>query len=131
VSASGSAQRDDLKRSRRPAYASAVTGADSSPPRTPIGCRAMIARLRRRPRLTAVAIYLAIGFLYFGLRLLIEPGAQYVGPFEDPLVAMWDLAWTPHALLHGENPFVTHELWAPTGVNLTWATSIPLLGVLF
>lgn len=91
----------------------------------------MIARVSRRPALTAAAIYLAIGFLYFGLRLLIEPGAQYVGPFEDPLVAMWDLAWTPHALLHGENPFVTHSLWAPTGVNLTWATSIPLLGVLF
>jgi hypothetical protein len=81
--------------------------------------------------LIAFAIYLTLGFLYFGVRLLVEPGAQYVGPFEDPLVAMWDLAWTPHALLHGENPFVTHSLWAPSGVNLTWATSIPLLAVMF
>ncbi|MEJ2367828.1 MAG: hypothetical protein P8Z49_05650 [Acidobacteriota bacterium] len=31
---------------------------------------------------------------------------------------------------HGLNPFVTHYLWAPTGFNLAWATSVPALAVL-
>lgn len=43
---------------------------------------------------------------------------------------MWCLAWWPYALTHGLNPFVTHLVWAPTGVNLTWATSVPSLAML-
>ena len=42
---------------------------------------------------------------------------------------IWSLAWWPHALLHGENPFYTHVLWAPNGANLAWATSIPTLAI--
>ena len=38
---------------------------------------------------------------------------------------MWALSWWPHALAHGLNPFVTHYLWAPTGVNVAQAAMIP------
>ncbi|MGO9062005.1 MAG: hypothetical protein ACLQU2_32240 [Candidatus Binataceae bacterium] len=38
---------------------------------------------------------------------------------------MWLLIWWPYALLHRLNPFLTHVVWPPKGVNLAWMTSIP------
>lgn len=35
------------------------------------------------------------------------------------------MSWWPHAILHGLNPFVTHYLWSPTGVNLATVAVIP------
>ncbi|HTW98617.1 MAG TPA: hypothetical protein VMD59_07565, partial [Acidimicrobiales bacterium] len=48
----------------------------------------------------------------------------------DPVEQMWFLAWTPHAILHGLNPFYTHALNVPAGANLAANTTMPLLGVL-
>ena len=76
-----------------------------------------------------LAGYAAISFLYFGVRLLAHPGRSYVGEGADPEIFIWSLAWWPHAMLHGENPVVTHAIWAPDGVNLAWATSIPGLAL--
>lgn len=42
---------------------------------------------------------------------------------------MWCLVWWPHAIAHGLNPFISRVIWAPTGFNLTWATSIPALAL--
>ena len=42
---------------------------------------------------------------------------------------MWSLGWWPHAILHGQNPIVTHAIWAPEGRNLAWATSVPTLSL--
>lgn len=42
----------------------------------------------------------------------------------------WFLAFTPHALLHGSDPFVTTLLDHPAIVDLGANTSVPLLGVL-
>jgi hypothetical protein len=78
-----------------------------------------------------LGLYLAVAFLFFGLRLLTNHGSSYVGPGHDPQVFVWAFAWFPHAILHGENPFVTHAVWAPSGVNLTWATMVPGLALLF
>ena len=81
--------------------------------------------------LTALAGYGALAFLYLGLRLLVESGHQYLGFGVDPELFIWDFGWWPHAILHGQNPFVTHAIWAPDGVNLTWTTSVPGLALLF
>jgi hypothetical protein len=86
---------------------------------------------RRRAALGAFAIYLAVSFLAFGLRLLIEPGSQYIGSYDDPQIPIWSFAWWPHALLHGQNPFFTHAVWAPAGVNLAWVNSVPAVSVAF
>jgi hypothetical protein len=48
----------------------------------------------------------------------------------DPVEQMWFLAWTPHAILHGLNPFYTSALNTPFGANLASNTTMPLLGVL-
>jgi hypothetical protein len=81
------------------------------------------ARWRDRASLTALAGYCAVSFLYFGLRLLLEPGRQYIGQVDDPQIPIWSFAWWPHAILHGENPFYTHAVWAPDGINLTWTNA--------
>ena len=97
----------------------------------PPGSTTLVARLSGRGGVSAAALllYVLLGLLYFGLRLLIEPGGQYVGVFADPQIVIWSFAWWPHALLHGENPFVTHLVWAPTGVDLAWVNTVPVFAV--
>jgi hypothetical protein len=87
--------------------------------------------LRATWRVAVPAAYFLISFLYFGLRLLPHPGRDYIGSGLDPEIFIWSFAWWPHAILHGENPFVSHAIWAPDGVNLAWMTSIPGLALLF
>ena len=79
----------------------------------------------------ALVGYALLSVLLFGLRVLAHPGRTYVGGYTtDPQVLIWSLAWWPHALLHGQNPFVTKELWAPVGINLAWSQTAPGLAIL-
>ncbi|MGZ4390153.1 MAG: hypothetical protein ACXVZL_12305 [Gaiellaceae bacterium] len=80
---------------------------------------------RARTSVFALLAYAALSFLYFGLRVLPHPGRELVGFGRDPQIFVWAIGWWPHAIAHGENPFVTHALFAPDGVNLAWTTSIP------
>jgi hypothetical protein len=80
----------------------------------------------------AFGIYLVLAFLFLGLRVVEHPERRVVGGlFTDPQIFVWSFAWWPHAILHGQNPFYTHAIWAPGGYNLTWATSVPGLAILF
>lgn len=47
----------------------------------------------------------------------------------DPAAYMWALSWWPHAITHGVNPFVSHVLWAPTGVNVAQGAMIPTAAI--
>ncbi len=78
-----------------------------------------------------LAGYALTAFLFLGVPLFVERGSRYVGFEYDPQIFIWAFAWWPHAILHGENPFVTHAVWAPDGVNLTWTTTVPGLALLF
>lgn len=86
---------------------------------------------RRRIDALALLGFVLVAFLYFGLALTVGAGSEYLGTASDPQIFIWSFAWWPHALLHGLNPFVTHAIWAPTGVNLTWTTTVPGLALLF
>lgn len=44
----------------------------------------------------------------------------------DPAQQVWFIAWVPHALGSGLNPFVSHAMFAPKGINLVLNTSILL-----
>jgi hypothetical protein len=48
----------------------------------------------------------------------------------DPAQMVWFLTWSPWALFHGANPFFSHAIAYPHGVNLATNTSVPLLGLL-
>jgi hypothetical protein len=49
---------------------------------------------------------------------------------QDSNLQAWFLQWTPFALLHGHNPFVTAWIEVPRGANLAVNTSTFLLGLL-
>jgi hypothetical protein len=71
-----------------------------------------------------------LSVLLFGVRVLAHPGRDYVGGYTtDPQVFIWSLAWWPHAIVHGLNPFVSKEVWTPVGVNLAWAQTAPGLAI--
>jgi hypothetical protein len=74
---------------------------------------------------SALVIYSAISVLFFGTPIVHHFSQTYIGGGADPIVYMWALAWWPHAIVNHLNPFITRLLWAPTGYNLVWATSIP------
>lgn len=86
--------------------------------------------MRRYHAAVAVAIYLTAS-------LLIERAAiAHLGSVcacnggSDPTQFMWALVWWPRAILHGENPLVTHLMWTPGGLNLASATSVPAAALL-
>jgi hypothetical protein len=63
------------------------------------------------------------------VRILPHWGRGYVGSGRDPQIFIWSFEWWPHAILHGDNPFYTHAVWAPDGLNLAWVTSVPGLAL--
>ncbi len=87
----------------------------------------------RTPTICALFGYTAVSVAYFGWRLLPHPGRLLVGASgsEDPQKYVWWFAWWPHAILNWTNPFYSHALFAPRGINLAWTTSVPGLAVAF
>jgi hypothetical protein len=80
----------------------------------------------------AFAAYLLASFLFLGLPVVAHPERDVVGGlYTDPQIFVWSFAWWPHAIAHGLNPFYTHQIWAPGGFNLAWATSVPGLALVF
>ncbi len=78
----------------------------------------------RAEHAAAFVIYIAASVLLFGRGVLADPRNSYIGNGPDPAQFMWYLVWWPWAILHGLNPIYTRMVWAPTGYNLAWATSI-------
>lgn len=75
-----------------------------------------------------IAAYLLIGIVSFWP---VYPGISQrlfstSGP--DFMQSIWYLGWETHALAHGLNPFFSHAMFVPTGVNLAQNDSAPLLG---
>jgi hypothetical protein len=94
--------------------------------RTPRTQVASIARaFTRRPALLALFTYTALSVWYFR-HAWADPRHSWIGDPGDPAKFMWSLRWNSYALAHGMNPFFTHHINFPHGVNLLWDTSIPL-----
>src|SRR5215208_1504020 len=87
--------------------------------------------MSRRTSALVLAGYCGLSILWFGLPVAAHPRTDYVGAGADPQIFVWALAWWPHALLHGENPIVSHAIWAPDGVDLAWTASAPGLARAF
>ncbi len=87
------------------------------------------ARVSWWPTAAAVGVYL-------GLAVVCYWGAWSTDPARNSLAGgdqfqnTWYLAWTPFALLHGHNPFLSSYLNYPYGLNTLTNTGIILLGVL-
>ena len=89
--------------------------------------------MSRRARTNALVLlgYAAVSFAYFGWRLAAHPGRYILGSGRDPQIFVWSFAWWPHAIETWQNPFFTHAIYAPTGINLAWATTVPGLALAF
>jgi hypothetical protein len=81
----------------------------------------------------ASVLYAGLSFAFVGWRLVHHPGRNLVGynGTTDPEIFLWSFAWWPHAIAMWTNPFVTHAIYAPIGFDLAWATSVPLLALVF
>jgi hypothetical protein len=77
-----------------------------------------------------LAIYGLVSVAFFGRPLLRHGDRDYVGLLSDPQIFIWSLGWWPHAILNGDNPFVTHAVWPVVGVNLAWVTAVPGIALL-
>lgn len=67
-----------------------------------------------------------MSFLFYATPVLGSFSTRFVGQGgADAKLYVWDLAWWPHALLSGLNPFQPKVVWAPWGVNIAWVTALP------
>lgn len=73
----------------------------------------------------ALLLYAVSSVGLFGLPLLSNLSGRYVGWGADPASHVWFLAWWPHAIASGSNPFLARAVWAPTGYNLAGSTGMP------
>src|SRR5215469_16375818 len=82
---------------------------------------------RTLTHLGALGIFAGLSIAIFGVPLLQRGfSSQNIGFWSgDPQVYIWGLAWYPHAISHGLDPLETSVVWAPTGFNLAWSTTIP------
>lgn|GEM_PF-170171 len=80
--------------------------------------------------LYAFALYLTFSIIFFGRAVFGHLSDFYFGIGVDPGLMMWSLVWWPHAIAHGLNPLLTNAIWAPSGSNLAWSTTIALASLL-
>jgi hypothetical protein len=81
--------------------------------------------------LLALLTYGALSAALFGRQALGDLHHVFVGFGQSPRfyghdqgAYTWSLAWLAHALGHGQNPLLTHAIFAPVGYNLVWAASV-------
>jgi len=74
--------------------------------------------------------YVLLALLLFGLHVVGHAASRCacdLNPYRDATSYMWSLAWWPHAVAHGMNPFYTRALWAPGGLDVAASgASVPL-----
>ncbi|MFZ2057276.1 MAG: hypothetical protein WAV54_07705 [Acidimicrobiales bacterium] len=78
---------------------------------------------------SVIAVYVVIGVVAFW-PVLPGSSARLFNGGADASETVWFLGWVAHALAHGSNPFFSHAILVPDGVNLAQNTSVPLLSAL-
>jgi hypothetical protein len=87
-------------------------------------------RLRSHPNLWAAGLYVLASLIIERAAVAHINSVCACNAGAEPTQYMWAMVWWPHALLDGLNPFVTHQIWAPAGISLGSATSVPGLALL-
>jgi hypothetical protein len=89
---------------------------------------------RPRPKAALLLLtllgYVLLALLVFRAWNLSPAGHTLAHGGGEAAFFLWVLRWTPFAITHGHNPFLTGYLNAPDGVNLLWNTSLLLPGLL-
>ena len=75
----------------------------------------------------AIAGYLAVAVVVWWHMWALGLGHSIAANgWGDPDQDVWYLAWVPHALGNGLNPFISRAMFAPNGINLVVNTSVLL-----
>jgi hypothetical protein len=81
--------------------------------------------------LIALAIYLTVFIVGYGRPLAAHLDVPDLRQYwTDPNFYTWAMQWWPYAVSHGINPLYSHQIGAPGGYNLAWATTTPSVGLL-
>lgn len=81
--------------------------------------------------LIAFVIYLVV--MIFGLAQPLLPHLDVPHVQQSQVDAnfyIWSIGWWPYAITHGLNPLFSHQIMAPVGVSLAWATTTPTVSLL-
>jgi hypothetical protein len=95
----------------------------------------------RKPGLRGIASYPAARHLLLIVVYVAAgvaatwPNPTYLTGHQLPAVRdisgyVWDLWWTAHQVVHLGNPFYTHYMAAPAGIQLGFDTTMPLAGLI-
>jgi hypothetical protein len=72
-------------------------------------------------------LYLAVALVLFWRPVWRDLNAVVVSEDQgDSSQFQWFLAWWPHAIEKGLDPFITKVILVPEGYNMAWTTSLPL-----
>jgi hypothetical protein len=74
-----------------------------------------------------LAGYGILSVLFFGRSLFGHFSSRYIAMSHDAGISIFFLEWWRYALANHLNPFHINVVWAPSGYNLAWTASIPLV----
>ena len=106
------------------------------PPVPPVRSTGLRQLVTRAPRpalqgLLALAIYLAVFIIGFALPLISHLNVPNLRQYwTDPQFYIWSMRWWPYAVSHGINPLYSHQIGAPQGYDLAWASTTPSVDLL-
>jgi hypothetical protein len=76
--------------------------------------------------LLALATYLVVFILAAGMPLISHLNVPNLRQYwTDVQFYAWALGWWPYAVSHGINPLFSHQIGAPHGYDLAWASTAP------
>lgn len=109
-----------------------VPGVRLPPTRVEAGPRAIDWPLLVRqwaPRLVPPLAYLGLAY-YFTQQFWANPQHNVFGT-DDAILFSWYFQWIEHSITHLQNPFITHAMAVPGGVNVMWNTAVLVLAAVF
>lgn len=84
---------------------------------------------------SVLAVGAAVTVVYLAIAVVIEwqvwsghPTSDMSCGCGDPALFVWSFGWVAHAVAHGQNPFFSHAIFHPDGVNLLANATAPLFG---
>lgn len=94
-------------------------------PANSVRVRRLLERLPVRHSV-AFAAYLLLWLIMVGPKILPDLDSRMLSSNElETSVWFWSLEWWSHPSAWGSNPLFSDVIWAPTGLNLAWATTMP------
>lgn len=74
-------------------------------------------------------LYLLASF-YYAQHFWTDPQHRVYGT-DDAILFSWYFEWIKHCITTGQNPFITHAMAVPGGVNVMWNTAVLVLAFVF